>query len=1798
MFVAWNARLVSVLVVLCLFVPAIPSPPAAGGSVWMVSGPSLQNGTVVNVTPVAQGIRLPCDQARLNNWTRLDPWPTPRTSSTMVYDSNDDVVILFGGYELTEVRNDTWVYNLSTNTWTQMHPKVSPSGRSSQSMAYDSQNGVVVLYGGAGVYKAETWTYNLSADTWTNMYPSRNPAYRTSAAMAYDSRNGVCVLHGGSSDYKNDTWTYDYDANAWTDMNAYPAPCLRYGIAMTYDEAAGAMVLFGGQDINGIPLNDTWLYNYSSNTWTRKDTVQSPVAWVGHEMAYESSTCSVVYFGLSYSEMGYGFPATWSYNAGTNTWTNRTPSAIPPWRDWPAMTYSSAADRIILFGGNINPNRFDDTWTYNTTANSWVRMTPNPGLLYGAGMVFDSTNGVSVHFGGSLNYMDQLRNDTYIYNLRDRSWTNMHPPRSPTARIVPGMAYDSRDGVTILFGGFDGTARDDTWAYNLSKNTWKQMSPPSAPPARFEPAMAYDSENGVVVMYGNVDGALGMNDTWTYNYTADTWTQMHPATVPTTQGSYEGTSLVYDSAAKLMILYLGQDTQYGGLNETWTYNVSSNTWTNVTGPVAPPTCSCPHIVYDAALGLTLLYVGIFSTNETETWAFNSSANAWKRLFPGANLGRRGAPLMVYDSVHDAVLSVGAPYDQSTYDAWAYDLKQYYSPGNLTSEARDLGWIAAFGSISWDASTSPNATLGFQLRTGGTAENINTSQFVGPDGTNATYYNQSGQNISGIHWWASWIQYRAFLCTTNPAETPVLRSVTITYNRLHNNLKILSPAGGENWTGVQNISWFVSDPDNDTLFIDIYLLNYTGSRTTLATNISATAGSWQWNTSSTPDGSYYLRMVFRDDDESIPLSLEQPSKDFTIFHPIPNRLPTTMLLYPADDATINTTDVTLEWTGSDDDGDPLNYTVYIAYVAFGAGNLPEMYSYKEENTSEVNGLEDGMTYFWTVVAFDGKDNGTVPEIRRFTVDLPPVPVNHPPSIDLLRPADNATLGCATVELSWNASDDDNDSLTYVLAWCAGPFASGTPVCVTTDGPSKTLTGLTDGTIYYWMVTASDGKDNTTSGVRRFSVALPVPNRPPRIFSLPEMNATVNVTYYYNVTASDPDNDTLTYENVTSPAGMELNGTTGKLQWTPLQNGTFRVVVRVSDGKGGSDEQAFNVTVRDAPVVKPQCRISTSVSGPVGKRLTVDGTVTPGSRPIVAVEVSIDGRPWYGASWKESWSITIDTTKLKNGMHTVVVRAFDGAYYSDEASLDFEVRNAALPPPEAGFPWWMLAVVAVIAAAIGAAAMLAQRKKAGTAPAEGTPEPAGGQEPLPPEAEDIAIKPGKDAAPAAAIASLAAEPAEAPAAPPAPAQRVAPAGFAVEDMYLMYEDGRLIQHNTRRIKADMDADLMASMLTAVKAFIKDSVGMAEGTELGAMEYGDNKILLQKGRYVVLAAVITGAEPADFRDEMKHAVSNIEGEFGPVLASWDGMAQRLAGAKRFLGQLGEYRVRELPAAPAGGLLEVSLKSELEFYQGFVRLKVAVKNSMDTYMNDASFRLIYKDAVLRLDHIEPNYTVKGDEVVLGNIEPREKRTVAFYLDPQICTESFLEGILSYKDSRGNLEMLKLPRKVASVVCPIVYTDENINTAMLKRMAADELDRKDTKVFAIPPSLPPETAFDLAEAAVQHHDLRLVREFTEKEPFVGEAWYYGKAKGRDDKLVVRARVLGEKRVLEFFVASGSTLMLTGMLAELKADLNQELEAQKGRPEMKQLTAPEEVDAVAMVRTLLDKAAESDLAAGDTDIVK
>jgi hypothetical protein len=45
------------------------------------------------------------------------------------------------------------------------------------------------------------------------------------------------------------------------------------------------------------------------------------------------------------------------------------------------MAYNSVADRVIMFGGQVDKTSFkytNETWTYDFNTNTWTNMTPQP----------------------------------------------------------------------------------------------------------------------------------------------------------------------------------------------------------------------------------------------------------------------------------------------------------------------------------------------------------------------------------------------------------------------------------------------------------------------------------------------------------------------------------------------------------------------------------------------------------------------------------------------------------------------------------------------------------------------------------------------------------------------------------------------------------------------------------------------------------------------------------------------------------------------------------------------------------------------------------------------------------------------------------------------------------------------------------------------------------------------------------------------------------------------------------------------------------------------------------------------------------------------------------------------------------------------------------------------------------------------------------------------------------------------------------------------------------------------------
>jgi hypothetical protein len=84
----------------------------------------------------------------------------------MAYDANADLIILFGGFESSYI-SDTWAYDFDSDTWIRTHSGRGPSPRAVPRLVYDTESDRIVLFGGGtgtGFDVAgsdETWAHQL-----------------------------------------------------------------------------------------------------------------------------------------------------------------------------------------------------------------------------------------------------------------------------------------------------------------------------------------------------------------------------------------------------------------------------------------------------------------------------------------------------------------------------------------------------------------------------------------------------------------------------------------------------------------------------------------------------------------------------------------------------------------------------------------------------------------------------------------------------------------------------------------------------------------------------------------------------------------------------------------------------------------------------------------------------------------------------------------------------------------------------------------------------------------------------------------------------------------------------------------------------------------------------------------------------------------------------------------------------------------------------------------------------------------------------------------------------------------------------------------------------------------------------------------------------------------------------------------------------------------------------------------------------------------------------------------------------
>lgn len=287
--------------------------------------------------------------------------------------------------------------------WVKRTDVGSPGERRRHAMAYDSDRGVVVLFGGAAGDDYLQGTQEYDGQSWKKIrFAGDQPSHRAMHAMAYDPVRKQVLLCGGFTGGRfghSDSWSYRGDGvnGFWVNLipNDLTLPSFA-GAAMVLDAGRNVLVRHGG---NASPLDSGWkshggTWEWDGQKWNPAGT--GPTVY-GFGMAFDDRR------GVAMTVGGFGFgdesdrtDHVWQFTPGAG-WADL--GATLPGRGLPATAYDSKRGRLVVVGGDGGQGNIAIEFD---PAKGWMRLPDFPQVgRAGAAMVYDSKREKMILMGGS-----------------------------------------------------------------------------------------------------------------------------------------------------------------------------------------------------------------------------------------------------------------------------------------------------------------------------------------------------------------------------------------------------------------------------------------------------------------------------------------------------------------------------------------------------------------------------------------------------------------------------------------------------------------------------------------------------------------------------------------------------------------------------------------------------------------------------------------------------------------------------------------------------------------------------------------------------------------------------------------------------------------------------------------------------------------------------------------------------------------------------------------------------------------------------------------------------------------------------------------------------------------------------------------------------------------------------------------------------------------------------------------------------------------------------------------------------
>jgi hypothetical protein len=458
--------------------------------------------------------------------------------------------LIWGGYNSSTYYNDGRLFDIETQTWSEVNLNGAPTARRYHS-EWESFNSIwtgkeMLVIGGRGTGGTPVSTsarYNPFTNSWTDIDTSS-----LGASQIYD-------VHG--------LWTGQYAFLCW--MTNASLPCNYLDIEKNIFLPAGNYSSFHSAIKSGLYIKNNKIGMLNYKNYIKHNIYTIPNAAAGNSWSATSSAGALsarshshgVWAERKFIVYG-GRDVTGSLNTGalydpfSNSWT-----AMPngPRVDSQNSVANMIFKKFYVYRSNAESGIFD------IISGSWSALPASP--MTGDGV------GSSYWTGDKWVILSEQQNAGAIYSPRTSTWSSMNMTNAPSnvsSEFKGGFVWTGTQA--LYFGGRrNGTASAELNSYSHSTNTWTLKSSGLSARERF----AYTWSGTNLLVWGGHDGNSALNTGGSYDETTNAWSTFTTGTAPAARANPYGIWI-----GKKFLVWGGDGRSDGGL-----YDPAASTWTSI-----------------------------------------------------------------------------------------------------------------------------------------------------------------------------------------------------------------------------------------------------------------------------------------------------------------------------------------------------------------------------------------------------------------------------------------------------------------------------------------------------------------------------------------------------------------------------------------------------------------------------------------------------------------------------------------------------------------------------------------------------------------------------------------------------------------------------------------------------------------------------------------------------------------------------------------------------------------------------------------------------------------------------------------------------------------------------------------------------------------------------------------------------------------------------------------------------------------------------------------------------------------